>query len=90
MDIQAKKCDVCGRVEHGFTVKGWFGYCMVSGGVFLGGPLNRIEPYLAKTTFGKVNLYECCSYSFLIKAQHSSVNSSSESILLNPIFHHPV
>lgn len=32
MDVQAKKCDVCGRIEHGFTVKGWFGYCMVSEG----------------------------------------------------------
>lgn len=90
MDIQAKKCDVCGRVEHGSTVKGWFGYCMVSDNILLSGPLTSIESYLAKTTFGKVNLYECCGYSCLIKASYSNVKSSSEFKLLNPIFHHPV
>lgn len=67
MDVQAKKCDVCGKVEYGIAVNNWFGYCSLGEGLFMSGPLRTMSSSLSRFVINPSYISECCSPMCLIK-----------------------
>ena len=67
MDAQAKKCDVCGNVEYGVAVNGWYGYCSMGEGLFMSGPLRSMKTSLSRFVVDPSHISECCSPMCLIK-----------------------
>lgn len=90
MDITSKKCDVCGRIEHGGKLPSWLALCKFLDGVYLTGALKNISEYVAQNTYymGKrshLSIVECCSQNCLMKAVAVHFSDAGDAPMQQPM-----